>query len=334
MIDPIALTRDLVRIPSPTGQERAVVDFMADLLARLGYRVTRLPVEPGRDVLYAVDLDPVVVFSTHLDVVPPHLEFREDDEWLHGRGTCDAKGLAAALVVAALRLREAGERRVALLFVVGEETGGEGAQAANQLEPKGRFLVNGEATENKLSIGQKGAVTFAVTATGKAAHSAYPEEGHSAIDDLLDALARIRAIPLPRDPLLGETTLNIGMIGGGVAANVIPPAAEATLMFRTVADPAPLEAAVRAAAGPAVTVRRKFGFGHVVSPALPGWETTTVKYASDLAHLGPWGTGYQLGPGTIKVAHTAEERIRKADLLEGVDCYVRLARQLIDSVSV
>ncbi|MCC7131038.1 MAG: M20/M25/M40 family metallo-hydrolase, partial [Gemmatimonadales bacterium] len=174
MIDPIALTRDLCRIPSPSGQEAAVVDFMAGRLSELGYRVTRLPVAPGRDVLYAILDAPVVVFSTHLDVVPPDLEFREDDEWLHGRGTCDAKGIAAAMVAAAERLRAAGERRIGLLFVVGEETGGDGAQAANALEPKGRFLINGEPTENRLSIGQKGAVAFELLATGKAAHSAYP----------------------------------------------------------------------------------------------------------------------------------------------------------------
>ncbi len=329
MIDPIALTRDLVRIPSPTGHEGPVVDFMAAFLDRLGYRVERLPVEPGRDLIYATLGAPSVVFSTHLDVVPPDLAFREDDEWLHGRGTCDAKGVAAAIVAAAEELRAGGESRIALLFVVGEETGGEGAMQAHRLGPKGRFLINGEPTENRLSIGQKGAITFGLTASGKAAHSAYPEEGRSAIEALLGALERIRALPLPTDPLLGDTTLNIGQISGGVAANVIPPSAEATLMYRTVADTAPLEAAVREAAGPTVSVTRKFQFGHVRSPSLKGWETTTVKFASDLAHLGAWGIGYQIGPGTIKVAHTAEERISKADLRRGVVEYVRLARQLM-----
>ena len=328
MIDPIALTRDLVRIPSPTGYEGPVVDFMAALLDRLGYRIERLPVEPGRDVLYATRGAPTVVFSTHLDVVPPDLAFHEDDEWLHGRGTCDAKGIAAAMVAAAEQLHEAGDDRIGLLFVVGEETGGEGAMLAHRLSPKGRFLINGEPTENKLSIGQKGAVTFALMAAGKAAHSAYPEEGRSAIEALLGALERIRSLPLPSDPLLGDTTLNIGRISGGIAANVIPPSAEATLMYRTVTDIAPLEDAVRRAAGPDVAVSRKFQFGHVRSPSLPGWETTTVKFASDLAHLSAWGTGYQIGPGTIKVAHTAEERIAKADLLRGVESYVRLAKQV------
>lgn len=328
-MDPVALTEALVDIPSPTGEERAVVDYMAGVLTSLGYRLQRLEVEPGRDVLYALLDDPVVVLSTHLDVVPPHLPFRADREWLHGRGTCDAKGIAATMVAAAERMRASGERRVGLLFVVGEETGGDGARAANALEPKGRFLINGEPTENKLSIGQKGAVTFELTALGRAAHSAYPEEGKSATDALLAAIDRIRRIPTPTDPVLGDTTLNVGLIAGGVAANVIAPEARATLMYRTVADATPLREAIIDAAGPDVTVGWKGQFGHVRSPALDGWDTTTVRFASDLAHLGPWGTGYQLGPGTIKVAHTADERIRISEIHEGVDCYVRLISQLL-----
>lgn len=329
MIDPIELTLALMRIPSPTGEETAVVDYLDGTLRRLGFQVTRQSVSPGRDNLYATDLEPQVVLSSHLDVVPPHLEIREDAEWLYGRGACDAKGIVASMVAAALSLREAGERRVGLLFVVGEETGGEGAKRANLLAPKVRFLINGEPTDNRLSIGQKGAVCFELQATGRAAHSAYPEEGESAIDALLDALTRIRALTWPSDPLLGETTLNIGLLSGGVAANVIPPAAAATLMFRTVSDPRPIEAAVRTAAGPRIAVSRRFEFGAVRSPSLPGWDTTTVKFASDLAHLTAWGTGYQIGPGSIKVAHTPMERVRKADLLEGVEQYTRLVRTLL-----
>jgi len=328
-IDPAALTRDLVEIPSPTGEETAVVAFMHELLVRLGYQVKRLEVAPGRDVLYATLEPPTIVFSTHLDVVPPHLPFAEDDEWLYGRGTCDAKGIAAAMVAAADRLRSEGEQRIGLLFVVGEETGGDGAQAASALEPKGKYLINGEPTENRLSIGQKGALCLTLHAAGKAAHSAYPEEGRSAIEALLDALERIRGLALPTEPLLGSTTLNIGQIAGGVAPNVIPPEADATLLFRTVADADQLERAMRDAAGPGVEVRRGYGFPHVRSRPLPGWETTTVKFASDLGHLGAWGEGYQLGPGTIRVAHTAEERIRRTELRDGVECYVRLATQLL-----
>jgi acetylornithine deacetylase len=328
-MDPVSLTRDLVAIPSVTGAEAPVIAFMAALLESQGFAVRRHPVTPGRDVVYATLDAPALVFSTHLDVVPPELPISEDEEWLYGRGTCDAKGIAAAMVAAALRLRDLGERRIGLLFMVGEEQGGDGAQACATLEPKGRFLINGEPTENRLSIGQKGAICFRLAASGIAAHSAYPEEGRSAIELLLDALQRIRALPLPTDDLLGETTLNIGLIEGGVAPNVIPAAAGATLLFRTVTDTTELEATVRAAARP-LAVERVFQFAPVRSRPLPGWETTTVKFASDLSHLAAWGQGYQLGPGTIRVAHTANERIRKADLHEGVERYIRLARQLLE----
>lgn len=328
-MDPIALTRELAAIPSPTGEEAAAVSFLAALLEHEGFRVRRQPVTPGRDNLLALLDDPLVVFSTHLDVVPPHLEVREDAEWLYGRGTCDAKGLAAAMTAAALRLRDRGERRVALLFLVGEEDGSDGARAAAALEPRGRFLINGEPTENRLSIGQKGALRVRLTASGRAAHSGYPELGESATEALLDTLARIRALPLPSDPVLGPATLNIGLISGGVAPNVIPPDAAADLMFRTVGDTAALRAAVRAACHPRVSPEFPLEFPPVRSAPLAGWESTVVSYASDLPFLASWGEGYQLGPGSITVAHTPEERIRKADLLEGVDRYVRLATELL-----
>ncbi|MEO8450285.1 MAG: M20/M25/M40 family metallo-hydrolase [Gemmatimonadota bacterium] len=302
---------------------------MAAHLADLGYSVTRQGVTPNRENLYATLDEPAVVLCTHLDVVPPHLELREDDEWLYGRGVQDAKGIAAAMVSAAVRLRDLGERRVALLFTVGEEVGSDGAKAATELGPKGRFLINGEPTENRLCIGQKGALHYILNASGVAAHSAYPEEGVSATEALLDTLARIRALPLPVDPLLGPTTLNIGRIQGGVATNVIPPHAMADLMFRTVAPTAELDRAIRAALAPNVKADVGFDTPFHKSPALPGWDVTTVSYASDLPHLRAWGTGYQMGPGTIRVAHTAHERVRKQDLRDGVDCYVRLTTDLI-----
>lgn len=330
-MDPIALTRELIAIPSPTGEEGPVVDFLETVLAREGFRVTRQPVSAGRFNLYAVDPSspPVVVFSTHLDVVPPHLDPREDDEWIHGRGACDAKGLAAAMLAAALRLREQGERRVGLLFVVGEEDGSDGARAAAGLAPRGRFLINGEPTENRLAVGQKGALRVALRAAGRAAHSGYPEEGDSAVDALLDTLARIRALPLPADPVLGASTLNIGLLEGGVAPNVIPPAASAELLFRTVGDTRALRDGIRAAADPRVTVEFPLEIPSVRSAPVSGWETTVVSYASDLPFLESWGERYQLGPGSIRLAHTAEERIRKRDLLDGVDRYVRLAAALL-----
>ncbi|MGE0440296.1 MAG: M20/M25/M40 family metallo-hydrolase [Gemmatimonadales bacterium] len=326
----VELTRALVERYSPTGDEAPASEFAAGVLERLGLRVVRQTVGPGRFNVFAVGaVPPVVVFATHLDVVPPDLGWAEDDEWIEGRGVVDAKGIAAAEMAALAALRGDGEERVGILFTVGEETDSDGAKAAAVLEPKGRFLVNGEPTENRLSIGQKGVLGFELRAVGRAAHSAYPEEGRSAVDALLAGLARIRAIPLPRDPLLGETTLNIGKIAGGVAANVIPPGASADLLFRTIDDGAALLTAVEQAAGAEVSVRLKSRSPAVRAPALEGWDSVVVRFGSDLPHLADWGVGYQMGPGTIRVAHTDGERIRKAELAAAVDRYVRLARQLI-----
>ena len=333
-MDVVDLTRELILIPSPTWEEGPVVDRVAQLLDASGWTVRRQPVTPGRDNLYATLDDPEVVLSTHLDVVPPHLPVQEDDDWLHGRGSCDAKGIAAAMIAAAERLRAEGERRVGLLFLVGEEDGSDGARAAGELaEPRGRFLVNGEPTEGRLSIGQKGALRILLEADGIPAHSAYPEEGRSAVHLLLDALERIRGVPLPSDPILGDCTLNVGLIQGGVAPNVLAPAASATLLIRTVQPSEPLRAAFTEAVspvGPHLRLSFPLDIPAVRSEPLEGWDSVTVRYTSDLPLLARWGQGYQLGPGTIRVAHTDGERIRKSELREAVDAYVRLCRQLLE----
>jgi len=328
-MDPIELTRALVMRESPTFAEGPAIDYLAGALEHAGWQVTRQPVSAGRENVYAFREPPAVVFSTHLDCVPPYMALREDDEWLHGRGTCDAKGIAAAMVAAGERLAERGERRIGLLFVVGEENGSDGALAAAQLEPKGRFLINGEPTENRLSIGQKGSLRIDLEAEGRAAHSAYPEEGQSAILPLLDTLDRLRRLPLATDPLLGPSTLNIGTIQAGVAPNVIPPNARAQVHFRTVGPTVELKEWVDAALGPGVVVTGSVEIPAYKSAAPDGWDTTFVAFASDLPFLGAWGRGYQLGPGSIRLAHTPEERIRKADLLRGVDLYVKLATDLL-----
>ena len=327
--DPVALTLALARIPSPSGEEHAATEHVAGVLAGLGYHVVRQPVDRGRENVYAYREPPALVFSTHLDVVPPHLPVDEDDEWLRGRGVCDAKGIAAAMVAAAERLAHAGERRIGLLFVVGEETGSDGARAAAALEPKGRFLINGEPTENRLTIGQKGALQVNLTTTGRAAHSAYPDEGASALLPLLDALDRIRAMELPSDPLLGDSTLNIGRLHGGVAPNVIPPSAEAVLLVRTVGDSAELRARIAEAAGPDAQVDFRAEIPAYKGTAPEGWDTTVVSFASDVPFLTSWGRCFQMGPGTIRVAHTDQERIGKREFLEGIDRYVALARDLL-----
>jgi acetylornithine deacetylase len=329
-MDPLELTRALVVLETPTGSEQPAIDLLEGMLQRAGYHTVRQPVSSGRDNLYAYRELPELVFSTHVDTVPPHLPLVEDEVAIRGRGACDAKGLAAAMVAASERLAAAGERRIGLLFLVGEENGSDGARAAADFGPRGRFLINGEPTENRLSVGQKGTLRVDLTATGRAAHSAYPEDGSSAIAALLDTIERIRRLPLPRDPLLGPSTLNLGLIDGGVAPNVVPPLASAQLLVRTVEPTGPLRTAIREqlAEGVSVAFPVELPF-HKAGRSPSGWDTTVVSYASDLPFLSAWGDGYQMGPGTIRVAHTSQEHILKADLLRGVDLYVRLATDLL-----
>jgi acetylornithine deacetylase len=329
-MDALELTRALVALETPTGFEGAATDFLDGALRRAGYHTVRQPVTAGRDNLFAYREKPELVFSTHLDTVPPHIPLSEDDDTIRGRGSCDAKGLAAAMVAAADQLADRGERRIGLLFLVGEENGSDGARASRDLGPKGRFLINGEPTENRLSIGQKGSLRVDLESTGRAAHSAYPDEGVSAIAALLDSIERIRRMTLPSDPLLGPSTLNLGLLNGGVAPNVIPPSASAQLLIRTVGPTQALKAQIHSLLAPGVTAAFPVELPFYKGGSAPaGWETTVVSYASDLPFLEAWGERYQLGPGTIRVAHTENEHILKADLLRGVELYVRLASDLL-----
>lgn len=328
-LDVLDVAMRLLRIPSTTGAEAAVVADVAALLTELGWTVQRQPVVGDRENLYATRGVPYLVFSTHLDTVPPYLPPRIDGGVLHGRGSCDAKGLAAAMIVAAQRLVDEGEERVALLFVVGEEDGSEGALAAAALEPKGRVIINGEPTSNHLATAQKGALKVTIEAAGVPAHSGYPELGRSAVEALLDALQRIRAVEWPVDPRLGPTTVNIGRLAGGEAPNVIAARARADLVVRLVGPAEPIRAAIRGAAGPDVSVTFPLEVPVLRSPSVAGWEETTVAYASDLPLLTEWGTSYQLGPGTIHVAHTDHEQVVIEELREGVERYVALARTLL-----
>jgi acetylornithine deacetylase len=329
MSDPLELTRRLVAVESPTWHENPATDLLEAHLRGLGYGVARQPVVGGRANLYAYREPPEVVFSTHLDTVPPYAPLREDAEFIHGRGSCDAKGIAAAMVAAAERLAQDGERRIGLLFVVGEEDGSHGAYAAEELEPKGRWLINGEPTDNVLTIGQKGALRVDLEATGRAAHSAYPDEGESAIMPLLETITRIQALDLPADALLGAPTMNLGTIQGGVAPNVIPPAARAQILIRTVGPTDELKRLVAAQAAPAVTISFPVELPAYKGSAPAGWESRVVSFASDLPFYASWGGLLQMGPGSIRVAHTDEERIAKRELLAGVDLYVRLAQDLL-----
>ena len=330
-VDAVALARALVDIPSADGDERAVADFLASYLVERGWTVERQEAAPGRpNLLATTGAAARVVFSSHLDTVPPHIPAREDEEFLHGRGACDAKGIVAAQVAAAERLRAAGVNELGLLFVADEEENGSGARAANR-HPRARecrWLINGEPTENKLATGTKGSLRLRLTAEGKNAHSAYPELGHSAIDDLLAVLAELRAVQWPEDPVFGETTCNIGVIAGGTRPNVIAAAAHADLQIRLVGPVEPVRETVERAARGRARVDVLTTIPPVRLTTAPGFETALVRYATDIPNLSNWGNPLLLGPGSIHVAHTPEERIAKAELQRGVELYEQLVRSL------
>jgi acetylornithine deacetylase len=328
------LTRALVDIESITNNEQAVGTFLFDHLSSLAARtsghVERCEVEAHRFNVLAYWGDPWVTLSTHMDTVPPFFPSREDDGFVWGRGSADAKGIIASMIGAAERLLDAGVRNFALLFVVGEERNSAGAYVAAQNPRGSRYLINGEPTENKLVLASKGMLRYEVEARGKLAHSAYPELGESAIEKLLDALQQVRAIELPKDALLGPCTLNIGVISGGRAPNVIPDAAMAEIGIRLVGDPEPVRQAMSAAVAGLAEAREILCIPAIRFEALGGFETSIVAYTTDVpAFADTWGKPLLIGPGSIHVAHTSEERIAKRDLAEAVQIYERLVRELL-----
>lgn len=327
------LARALIDIESTTGNEECVGRFLVGCLSRLAARhggdVETMPVEERRFNVLARWGDPVVTLSTHMDTVPPFFPSGEDEEFIRGRGACDAKGIIAAMIKAAEALLEAGHRGFALLFVVGEERNSAGAYAASRHPRGSKFLINGEPTENKLALGSKGALRYEIRARGRMAHSAYPELGESAIEKLLDALAEIRRLQLPRDPLLGPSTLNIGTISGGRAPNIVPDEASAEVMIRLVGDSAEIKRAVAKAVEGRAEAGEVLEIPALQLGSLPGIETTVVAYTTDIPAFGKtWGEPFLLGPGTIHVAHTLEERIPRRQLLDAIELYERMVRDL------
>ena len=327
-VDPVALTRSLVDIDSTTGREAAAGQWLARRLRELGYTVVEQRVDDTRFNLIATVGEPAVVFSTHFDCVPPFFPSRIEGDRLFGRGACDAKGILAAQVAAAERLRREGETRIGLLYVVGEERGSDGARAANLAAAGSRYLVNGEPTDNRLGSATRGMLRIRLRAAGRAAHSSYPELGESAIDALIDALIELRRIELPADELLGRTHYSIGLISGGVAPNVVSPSAEAEVMFRIVSD----AAEVRRAIAP---IERRVAIEHVLEVApirmllVDGFDAAVFPYTTDVPFLSAWGQPLLFGPGSIHVAHTADEFVSIAELHEAVDHYVTIARALL-----
>lgn len=331
MTDVVALAAELLAIQSSTGAESEVVEFVSRWLLARGWNVELQEVTKGRANIWATRKGNGVTLSTHLDTVPPYLPPREEDGRLYGRGACDAKGIAAAMLAAADRLVKSGEQRVDLLFLVGEEKGSDGARAANRLAPTSRFLVNGEPTESKLASGAKGSQRVILHFRGRAAHSAYPELGKSAILPMLDLLPTISQLDLPTDPTLGATTVNIGRIHGGTEANIIPENAEVELMFRLVGDVKPLKKSVEKWVGD----RAEIEYGSYI-PAqkfetIPGFEVAPVAYTTDIPLLTKWGKPLLFGPGSIHVAHTPDEYIVLDELRAAVDAYERIVRALLKS---
>jgi acetylornithine deacetylase len=337
-LDPVQFTRVLCEIESTTYHEGAVGDFLADFLARRGWAVEKTAVpqtEASADAgprwnVYGgtAGETPDLVFSTHMDTVPPYIPFSEDGEFMYGRGVSDAKGIIAAQVVAAEALRAEGFR-IGVLFVSGEERDSAGAKVAN-LNPKGsRFLINGEPTDNRLALASKGALRAVLKSTGKMGHSAYPELGESAVHKLVEALAKILELPLPTVEDVGPSTLNIGQIQGGHAPNVIADKAEAQVLIRLVGDSAPVRAAVVEAAAGLAEVDFTLEIPFVRLKAVEGLPTMIAKFTTDIPQLSNWGEPLLLGPGSIHVAHTPYEKLAKKELFEAVELYIKVGRQLL-----
>ena len=321
----------MIDIPSVTGDELAVGQYLANYLEQLGYRVERQEVAPDRfNVIATTEAPPRIVFSTHMDTVPPFIASSEDEEFIYGRGSCDAKGIIAAQIFAAERLRAEGVNDVGLLFTVDEELSSLGAQAANKhpLARECRFLINGEPTDSRLATGTKGSVRVIITTEGRAAHSAYPEAGESAIEKLLDILQDIRACEWPEDSFFGTTTCNIGVLSGGTRPNVIPDKARAELQIRLGIDIEHVKRVLEDAVG----TRGRLEYASAHNPvrlfSVPGFEECVVRFTTDVPYLSQWGKPLLLGPGSILDAHTDHERISKRELEQAVELYLKLAKQL------
>lgn len=330
-VDIVSLTRQLVDIESISGNEGRVGHFLAQELRRLGYSVQRMVAEGERANVYATapqQPNPAIVFSTHMDVVPPFIPSSEDDQRIYGRGSCDAKGIIAAQIAAAERLREEGIY-VGLLFLVGEERDSVGAKFANQQTNACKFLINGEPTQNKVAVASKGALRVELTATGRMAHSAYPELGESAIDKLVEALHRLLAMNLPSDPEIGSCTVNIGTIEGGRAPNVISDKARALLLYRLIGPSENLRREITQTVGDLAKVEFTLEIPFVRLRTFENLPTMVAAFTTDIPALSNWGQPLLVGPGSIHVAHTESEYVEKKQLHEAVELYCVLAKRIL-----
>jgi acetylornithine deacetylase len=329
-VDPVALARQLIDIDSTTGNEAGVVRVLAAFLRGRGYSVLEQPLGNGRANVIAAVGEPRLVFSTHFDCVPPFFPSRVEGDRLYGRGACDAKGILATQVAAAERLRAAGETRVGLVFVAGEERGSDGARAANTIASQSAYLINGEPTDNRLGSATRGVFRLRLLADGVAAHSGYPELGDSAIEKLLDVLLALRTVSWPSDATLGTTHYTVGLISGGVAPNVVPPAAQAEIVFRSVGSHDAVREILKDTVRGRVRIEEVVEVPPVRLETRPGFETAVFAYTTDIPFLTRWGTPFLMGPGSIQVAHTDREHVSIAALVDAVGLYTRLAKDLLD----
>lgn len=326
------LTRKLIDIPSVSGDEKMVGVFLKLHLENLGYIVETQEVAANRfNVFATTNKWPRVVLSTHMDTVPPYIVSSEDEKKIYGRGACDANGIIAAQIYAAERLRGEGVEEIGLLFTVDEEQGSLGAQVANRikLEQPPEYVINGEPTDNKLASATKGSLRYKLRTKGRAAHSAYPEQGDSAVETLLDVLESIRECDWPLDDLLGETTCNIGVIAGGTRANVVPDEASADLQMRLVSKLEPIKRTLEAAVAGRAEVEYLSEHEPVRLLTIDGFPQCVVRFTTDIPYLSQWGAALLIGPGSILNAHTEHEFVEKRELTEAVDIYARLARALL-----
>ena len=321
-----------MNIPSVSGDEEAVGFFLRDYLESLGWTVELQAVtENQNNVIAYLNERPRVFLSTHMDTVPPFIAATETDEKIYGRGACDAKGIIAAQIFAAEELRRQGITDIGLLYTIDEEQSSTGAKAADKhpIAAKCEYLINGEPTDNDLAIGSKGSFRILIKTRGKAAHSAYPEEGVSAIEKLLDILEDVRGIEFPSDEFFGETTCNIGTLNGGLKINIIPAEAEAGLLIRLTTPIAPVQEILENAIGERGELEIMSFSLPVKMLAVEGFRQKVVRFTTDIPHLTNWGQPLLLGPGSILVAHTKDEFVLKKDLETAVELYVNLVKKLL-----
>ncbi|MEO5763492.1 MAG: M20/M25/M40 family metallo-hydrolase [Vicinamibacteria bacterium] len=332
LTDPVSLLKALIDIPSTTWEEGPVCEAVALTLEGAGFAVERQPVSEGRFNVIARVGDPIATLSTHLDCVPPHLPAKDLGDRIQGRGACDAKGLIAAQIFAALKLRQAGVTNFGLLYMVGEEEGGDGAKVANRTPGRNRFIVNAEPTDFKQAVAGKGVLRVTLNASGKAAHAAYPELGDSAVLKLLDVLAELRAYDWPHDAVLGPTTMNIGTLHAGLKANIIPPSAAAEVMFRTVTPSDEIHEMLKRITGDRASIEVNSTSEPIHLKIVPGFGRgeIVVRFGTDIPYLDAWGQAILFGPGSIHDAHTAHEFILKQDLIEAVDVYASMICSLLE----